>query len=208
MSAADDAPHPVAMAAWAAIAGFKATYSAWYPAKHPDALFHEHVQYMLADDTCTSDQMLHAFGEAQEFTAERLLLIGVAFACKAVQLCSVGKPDAAWPLALEAAYINGLMRGSSPARQAEPADATRYALMTAADAGRRGGLAAQAEDRGMKADVRGWCEEPGRLAQFASLNKLRDAVVQARLNAASAKTVRGWLTEFAKEWRAAGLWVH
>jgi hypothetical protein len=73
------------------------------------------------------------------------------------------------------------------------------------EAARRGGLKAQREGRADRELTRKWCEQ--RLADYSSLNKLRDAAVAAKLGHAKPDTIRYWLSEWVKEWRADGRWT-
>ncbi len=197
--------HPAEVAAWAAVEGFKQTWLRWFPTSDPDAVPRELME-MLKDRSMTGQEMLESLrGEPQEFTAMRVLEIGIAFCAKALQTCHADRHGDAWPLVVEAAHINGKLSGFNPSTRAASADTTSDRL-TARAIGALGGKAAHVESDAFKRQVRAWCEERDPAEFGGSLNKLRDAIVAAKLNPTPESTVRRWLTEWAKDWRTEGRW--
>lgn len=167
-------------------------HQAWFPNAPP---------LDLDDPSLDGDTMLATMLRDEEsgkaLTAVAALRLALAYATRAKLLDEQGGYLLAWSYVVDCTYIVGRLSGGTLA----PGDS-----FSAVDAGRLGGKASHVETDAMAAEVRTWCEQ--RLAQYSSLNKLRDGVIAERLNAAKADTVRGWLTNWAKEWRAAGLWPH
>jgi hypothetical protein len=203
----DHPMHAAETKAWATVEAFKAHYAQWHPDEGSDALWNEHLIGMLKARRCRCEDMLQAVAEeisgTREFTALGLLLLGCRFSVEGVKACHDGRPADAWPYVVEAAYIAGTLAGD---KNAGGAPGYVMPIASVRDIGRLGGKAAHAETDAMSAEVRAWCEQ--RLSEYSSLNQLCDGVIGARLNAAKRDTVRGWLTKWAKDWRAAGLWTH